>query len=36
MNGHDMFFNPNLNIALGTNDVRDGPRQIPRPTRSAC
>jgi hypothetical protein len=31
MNGRDMFFNPNLNIALGTNDVRDGPRQEPGP-----
>ena len=31
MNGRDMFFNPNLNIALGTNDVRDGPRQNPGP-----
>ena len=30
MNGRDMFFNPNLNIALGTNDIRDGPRQDPR------
>ena len=31
MNGRDMFFNPNLNIALGTNDVRDGPRVTPAP-----
>ena len=35
MNGRDMFFNPNLNIALGTNDERDGPRQDPDPIRSA-
>ena len=31
MNGRNMFFNPNLNIALGTNDTRDGPRQDPGP-----
>jgi hypothetical protein len=31
MNGRDMFFNPNLNIALGLNDTRDGPRQEPGP-----
>ena len=31
MNGRDMFFNPNLNIALGLNDTRDGPRQDPGP-----
>ena len=31
MNGRDMFFNPNLNIALGTDTVRDGPRQDPAP-----
>lgn len=31
MNGRDMFFNPNLNIALGLNDVRGGPRQNPGP-----
>jgi hypothetical protein len=31
MSGHDMFFNPNYNIALGTNTVRDGPRQDPGP-----
>ena len=31
MNGRNMFFNPNLNIALGTNDMRDGPRQDPGP-----
>jgi hypothetical protein len=31
MNGEDMFFNPNLNIALGVNDVRDGPRVTPVP-----
>ncbi|MCM3879700.1 MAG: TonB-dependent receptor, partial [Vicinamibacterales bacterium] len=31
MAGKDMFFNPNLNIALGTNDVRDGPRTTPGP-----
>jgi hypothetical protein len=31
MNGRDMFFNPNLNIALGTNTVRDGPRTTPAP-----
>ncbi len=31
MNGRDMFFNPNLNIALGLNTVRDGPRQDPGP-----
>jgi hypothetical protein len=31
MAGKDMFFNPNLNIALGTNDVRGGPRQTPGP-----
>jgi hypothetical protein len=31
MNGRDMFFNPNINIALGTNDVRDGPRTNPPP-----
>jgi hypothetical protein len=31
MAGRDMFFNPNINIALGTNDVRDGPRTTPPP-----
>ena len=31
MNGRNMFFNPNLNIALGLNDTRDGPRQDPGP-----
>jgi hypothetical protein len=31
MNGRDMFFNPNLNVALGLNDTRDGPRQEPGP-----
>jgi hypothetical protein len=31
MSGHDMFFNPNFNIALGLNDTRDGPRQEPGP-----
>ena len=31
MNGRDMLFNPNINIALGTNDVRDGPRTTPPP-----
>ena len=31
MQGRNMFFNPNLNIALGTNDTRDGPRQDPGP-----
>ena len=31
MNGRNMFFNPNLNIALGLNDTRDGPRQEPGP-----
>ena len=31
MNGRDMFFNPNLNIAVGLNETRDGPRQTPGP-----
>jgi hypothetical protein len=31
MAGRDMFFSPNLNIALGTNDVRGGPRVSPAP-----
>ena len=31
MNGRTMFFNPNLNIALGLNDPSDGPRQEPGP-----
>ncbi len=31
MNGRNMFFNPNLNIALGLNDTRDGARQDPGP-----
>jgi hypothetical protein len=31
MNGRDMFFNPNLNIALGLDTVRGGPRQNPGP-----
>jgi hypothetical protein len=31
MNGRDMFFNPNLNMPLGANDVRDGPRVNPAP-----
>ena len=31
MNGRDMFLNPNLNIATGTNTTRDGPRTFTDP-----
>jgi Carboxypeptidase regulatory-like domain len=31
MKGKDMFFNPNMNIALGLNTVRGGPRLTPGP-----
>jgi hypothetical protein len=31
MSGRDMFLNPNLNIALGVDTVRDGPRVSPVP-----
>ena len=28
MSGHDMFFNPNLNIPMGLDTVRDGPNRV--------
>ena len=28
MSGHDMFFNPNLNIPTGLDTVRDGPNRV--------